>query len=181
LRDLSLHLLDLLENCTRAGARTVELTLSFDPRTDRLGLSLQDDGPGLPVTAAQALDPFYTTKQGKRTGLGLPLFAANVEQAGGRLALSPSPSLGGLRVDATLVASHVDRLPLGDVPGTLFSILLTHPELTLRCLICQGEAVQRLERPGSVGEGTEGCEGWAEATEFMTKVQEALQSLRFPN
>jgi C4-dicarboxylate-specific signal transduction histidine kinase len=30
-----------------------------------LTLSVEDDGPGLPVTPEQALDPFFTTKKGK--------------------------------------------------------------------------------------------------------------------
>jgi len=42
-------------------------------------VSVEDNGRGLAVSAEAALDPFYTTKQGKRTGLGLSLFQAAAE------------------------------------------------------------------------------------------------------
>ena len=143
MRDLSLHLLDLLENSVRAQATAVRVTLAFDAQADRLRIVLEDDGRGLDVPAAQALDPFYTTKSGKRTGLGLPLFQASVEQAGGTLVLGRSP-LGGLAIEATMQAGHIDRLPLGDLGATLSVVACTNPELDLQCVLEAGAARSEL-------------------------------------
>jgi hypothetical protein len=129
-RDLSLHILDLIENSIRATATAVTVRVCADAPKDLLTIAVEDNGPGLRVPAEQALDPFYTTKTGKRTGLGLCLFQAAAQRAGGDIRLYKSP-LGGLAVEATMQLSHVDRAPLGDLPGTISSVVCTDPGLDL--------------------------------------------------
>jgi signal transduction histidine kinase len=129
MHDLSLYLLELIENSVRAGATTVVTTIVADRAADRLTISVDDDGHGLKVTPDQALDPFYTTKQGKKTGLGLSLFRQDVESAGGSLVVDRSPALGGVAVSATMGLTHVDRPALGDVLSTLMVMVATNPEV----------------------------------------------------
>jgi signal transduction histidine kinase len=93
---------------------------------------IEDNGTGLRVTPEEAMDPFYTTKKGKKTGLGLALFQAAAERAGGRLVIGKSP-LGGVAVKALMQLSHVDRSPLGDLAATLSSIVCTNPGIELWC------------------------------------------------
>lgn len=109
MRELSLHVLDLMENSIRAGASVVSVTVRQDSARKRLRIVVADNGPGLAVPAKVAADPFFTTKRGKRTGLGLSLFAAASERAAGKLALRKS-RLGGLSVEATMQLDHVDRV-----------------------------------------------------------------------
>ena len=90
MHDLSLYLLEMLENSVRAGAAVVATGLTVDQARNVLELTVDDDGRGLTVSAEQALDPFYTTKDGKKTGLGLSLFKAEAEAAGGTLTIGPS-------------------------------------------------------------------------------------------
>jgi signal transduction histidine kinase len=142
LRDLSLHVLDLLENSIRAGATVICVTVGQDPAQNRLDISVEDNGPGLPTETDKALDPFFTTKAEKRTGLGLSLFRATAERAGGSLQIGRSP-LGGLAVKAMMQLDHVDRIPLGDLAATLSSPLYTNPELDVWC---------RIETPETRGE-----------------------------
>ncbi len=130
MRELSLHILDLMENSIRAGARRIEVRVEERPAEDRLLISVEDDGRGLSVREDVATDPFYTTKEGKKTGLGLSLFRFRVEQAGGTLALERA-ALGGLSVRAEMALSHVDRSPLGDLASTIASIAATNPEVEL--------------------------------------------------
>jgi len=132
MRELSLHILDLIENSIRAGASTLMITLIEDEKRDLLKIIVEDDGPGLSVSPEVALDPFYTTKDGKRTGLGLSLFRGAAEQAGGRLVLRES-ALGGLAVEATMQLNHPDRTPLGDIAATVSSVACTNPEIDLCC------------------------------------------------
>ncbi|MBM4033592.1 MAG: sensor histidine kinase [Planctomycetes bacterium] len=132
MRDLSLHLLDLMENSIRAEATVISVTIEQDRARDLLRIVVEDNGPGLPVAAEQALDPFYTTKAGKRTGLGLSLFQGAAERAGGRVTLGRSP-LGGLAVTACMRLSHLDRSPLGDIAASLSSVACTNPEIDLWC------------------------------------------------
>jgi len=137
-RDISLHILDLIENSIRADASVVSLTVVENPDDDVLKICVEDDGRGLSVEPEQATDPFYTTKSGKRTGLGLSLLKEAAERAGGMLTLSRSP-LGGLSVEATMHLSHIDRTPLGDLAATLASVVCTNPRLDLRCRFCVGD------------------------------------------
>ena len=127
MHDLSLYLLEVLENSVRAGAKRVDILLVMDRSTDQLRMSVDDDGHGLSATPEQTLDPFYTTKPGKKTGLGLSLLQAEAQLAGGDLTIGPSPTLGGVRVEAFMGLDHVDRPPLGDVATTIVITAVTNP------------------------------------------------------
>jgi anti-sigma regulatory factor (Ser/Thr protein kinase) len=137
MRDLSLHILDLIENSIRAGASIVSISVAQDPAKDLLEISVEDNGRGFSVPAEVATDPFYTTKEGKRTGLGLSLFRAAAERAGGTLEMGKS-TLGGAAVKATMRLSHVDRSPMGDLAATISSVVCTRPGLDLWCRLANG-------------------------------------------
>ncbi|MDQ1255767.1 MAG: hypothetical protein QG656_361 [Candidatus Hydrogenedentes bacterium] len=130
MRELSLHILDLIENSIRAGASSIAVTVEERPDKDSMTIAVEDNGPGLSVSFEKAVDPFYTTKEGKRTGLGLSLFKAAAEQANGSMTLGKS-ALGGLAVEAKMQLSHIDRYPLGDLAATLSSVVCTNPDLDL--------------------------------------------------
>jgi len=108
LREIALHILDLIENSIRAGATVISVAVEEEPDQDLLLLSVEDNGPGLGVSGETAADPFFTTKGGKKTGLGLSMLKFRAEQAGGSFRLESS-SLGGLAVRAAMPLSHVDR------------------------------------------------------------------------
>jgi hypothetical protein len=129
--DLSLYLLEMLENSVRAGAGVVATGITVDRARNVLELTVDDDGRGLSVSPEQALDPFYTTKDGKKTGLGLSLFKAEAEAAGGMLTIAPSAS-GGARVCVDLQLDHVDRPPMGDVATSLLVMAATNPQVDFR-------------------------------------------------
>ncbi len=129
MHDLSLYLLEVLENSVRAGAAHVDTALFVDQGSDTLRLTVDDDGSGLSSTPEQTLDPFYTTKPGKKTGLGLSLLKAEAQAAGGDLLIGPSPALGGVRVQTFMRLSHVDRPPLGDMATTMIVMAATNPDV----------------------------------------------------
>jgi hypothetical protein len=143
MHDLSLYLLDLLENSLRAGARRVAVTVLVARDEDRLTLRVEDDGPGLPVEPETALDPFFTTKQGKKTGLGLSLLRQAAEAAGGGLEVGHA-GLGGLAVTATMRLGDVDRPPLGDVALTMATMAAVNPEVDFRLEWHDGDRHLRL-------------------------------------
>jgi hypothetical protein len=47
MHDLSLYLLDILENSVRAGATVISTAIAADRAADELSISVEDDGPGL--------------------------------------------------------------------------------------------------------------------------------------
>jgi len=132
MEDVSLHILDIVENALRAGARSVLVRLTEGKREDRLILEVIDDGEGMDEeTKRRALDPFFTTKGGKRVGLGLPFLAQAAEEAGGRLEVKSAPGKG-TTVIATFGLSHIDRKPLGNIEETLYCLKATHPDVCFR-------------------------------------------------
>ena len=132
MEDVSLHILDIVENALRAGAKNVSVRLAESRREDRLVLEVTDDGEGMSEeTMSRSTDPFFTTKPGKRVGLGLPLLAQAAEDTGGKLEIQSAPGKG-TKVIATFGLSHVDRKPLGNIGETMQCLKATHPEVCFR-------------------------------------------------
>ena len=145
MHDLSLYLLEVLENSTRAGATRVDIDLVIDHAQDELRLAVDDDGHGLTATPEQTLDPFYTTKPGKKTGLGLSLLKADAQLAGGDLTIGRSPALGGARVETFMQLRNVDRPPLGDVATTILVTTVTNPDVEFTVSLRGDEFMPPLE------------------------------------
>jgi hypothetical protein len=125
--DISLHILDIVENSIRADAKSVEIMLSRDIEHDLLQIEITDDGKGMePETLAKVRDPFFTTKR-KKTGLGIPLLAQAAEQAGGKLIVDSAPEKG-TRVSVTFRLSHIDRPAIGSMMDTLLALIAGHPD-----------------------------------------------------
>jgi anti-sigma regulatory factor (Ser/Thr protein kinase) len=129
MRELSLHILDLVENSIAAGAARVEVTVAESCAEDRLSLSVCDDGCGMPPEKARRPDdPFLTTRTTRRVGLGLSLLAAAARRCEGDITVERRPG-GGTIVKASFRHRHIDRAPLGDMAGTLATIILSHPHI----------------------------------------------------
>jgi hypothetical protein len=74
----------------------------------------------------RALDPFFTTKEGKHTGLGLPLLAEAAAKTDGGLEVDSKPGKGTI-IRAEFRRSHVDRQPLGSMVDTLLTLIIGNP------------------------------------------------------
>ena len=132
MEDLSLHILDIVENSIRAGAKEVEISIDEDVAADHLEVEIRDDGAGMDqATLEKALDPFFTTKTVRKVGLGLSLFREAARAAGGDMILK-SEAGKGTWVKATFQHSHVDRQPLGDLVKTLEILIIANPEVRFR-------------------------------------------------
>jgi hypothetical protein len=144
-QDLSLHILDIVENSLAAGARKVEIRIEEDLSADRLTVEIMDDGCGMDEeTARNALDPFFTTKTVRRVGLGLPLLAEACRMTGGELSLQSCPGKG-TTVRAAFQCSHIDRKPLGPMADTLVTLVIGHPEVDLSFEHRKGERAFSLD------------------------------------
>lgn len=129
MHELSLHILDLIENSLRAKATVVAILLQTDPKSDLLRIKVDDNGEGLKISPEDAVNPFCTTKRAKRVGLGLSFFKETAEMAEGGLWIFRSNELGGTTVEVAMRLTHVNRPPLGDLAGTLSVVIATHPNV----------------------------------------------------
>ncbi len=129
MRELALHLLDIAENSLAAGAKNVTLAVEEDTQHDRLRLSVQDDGRGMDEkTAAAVVDPFVTSRTTRKVGLGIPLLKAAAEACQGGLTIVSAVGQG-TRLECEFQHSHIDRMPLGDLAGTVLALVTTAPQI----------------------------------------------------
>ena len=178
MREISLHIMDVIENSIRAQASMIAVTIAADVKRDVLRIVIEDNGTGLKVSPEAALDPFYTTKRGKRTGLGLSLFRAAAEQAGGRLTLGDS-ELGGVAVTAEMELSHIDRNPVGDLAATLSTLVCTNPEIDFRFRLVLGGRECRIRVPELAKDmGAVPGDSIAVARKVMEKINAELEAAR---
>ncbi len=125
--DISLHLLDLMQNSAHAGATRVSVRVLEDREEDTLTVTVEDNGKGMDEDEKRlALDPFYTTQSGKKVGLGLPFAVQAARMSGGDVRIESTP-VSGTRVEITFSLSHVDRQPLGDITATLVAFMAGNP------------------------------------------------------
>ncbi len=131
MKEISLHILDVVQNSLEAGATRVTIDVNEDRASDILSVAIADNGRGMPPElAARVTDPFVTTRKTRRVGLGLPLFAATARQTGGTLTVGSTEG-EGTQVTATFGLSNIDRPPLGDMATTLACLLVANPSLDL--------------------------------------------------
>lgn len=138
MKDLSLHILDILQNSVTAEAGCIRITLRTDKESGFLTVKVEDDGKGMERDFLQRVtDPFATSRTTRKVGLGLPLFKASAEAAGGHLEIA-SEKGKGTRVTADFMISHIDRLPLGDMGETITGAVLSGPGVRVYLVLENG-------------------------------------------
>lgn len=127
MRELSLNVLDIAQNSLAAGATLV--TLEVQEADGWLTLIIADNGRGMTAEQLERIrDPFYTTRTTRRVGMGIPLFRMAATMAGGSLTVEST--LGsGTTVTATFRLDHIDRMPLGDMVGTVAALIRLNPSV----------------------------------------------------
>ena len=141
MKEIALHLLDIVQNSVRAGASHVDIRFLLGA-DGVLEMGVKDDGCGM---SAELLDrvrsPFTTTRTTRKVGLGIPLLMQNAMQTGGRVDIQ-SKEGEGTDIAAFFVTGSIDCLPLGDLASTMASIIMgspEKPEFALRCVSPAGE------------------------------------------
>lgn len=132
MRDLSMHILDIVGNSVRAKATEVEISLVEDVDYDILSLSIKDNGCGMSEeTIKKAMDPFFTSRKTRKVGLGIPLLQQNAELTNGGLTIESHVGKG-TQLTAVFVRSHIDRPPIGDIGNTVALVISGNPDVDFR-------------------------------------------------
>lgn len=126
--ELSLNVLDIAENSTRAKAKLIEISVSVNTNSDILEITIKDDGCGMSnEQLKKASDPFFTTRTTRKVGLGISLFQFAAQSTGGSFQINSI--LGkGTTVYASFGLSHIDRMPLGDITSTIHTLITMHTD-----------------------------------------------------
>ena len=132
MKELSLNILDIVENSVKAGATLTEISVVEDAET--ITISIIDDGCGMTDEVKKAVsNPFYTTRTTRKVGMGIPLLKLEAELTGGSVEIesshiSLSPKNHGTKVTAVFYKNHIDCTPLGDVVSTMTTLIQGHPD-----------------------------------------------------
>ena len=127
MNDLSMHILDIIQNSLRAGASWIELDVREDVVNNLLTVTIKDNGKGMtPEQVAQVTDPFFTSRTTRKVGLGLPLYRQSAEQSGGALTITSAVGVG-TTVTAAFEYNHIDRPPLGDLANAVVLMMSANP------------------------------------------------------
>ncbi|CDG35017.1 histidine kinase [Acetivibrio thermocellus BC1] len=129
MRDLSLHLMDIVQNSIDAKASKISILICADKKSDLLEIEVKDNGIGMDSDfLKEVVNPFTTTRDTRRVGLGIPLLKASAKRASGELEIT-SEKLVGTTVKASFKISHIDRLPLGNLAQTMESLIVARPDI----------------------------------------------------
>ncbi|UCD84838.1 MAG: ATP-binding protein [Deltaproteobacteria bacterium] len=131
MQELSLHILDIVENSIIAGAKDIGIKIREDLNKDQLSIEIKDNGKGMDKEVVEkVLDPFYTTRTTRKVGLGLSLFAEATRRSNGNFTIN-STKEEGTTIQATFQHSNIDRQPLGNIIDTMVTLIIGNPEINL--------------------------------------------------
>ena len=136
MKELSLNILDIAKNSTKAGATLVEILI--EETKDCLTISISDNGHGMTKEILESVtSPFSTSRTTRKVGMGIPLFKFAAEQTGGSLKIESKhideyPDTHGTTTSASFYKNHIDFTPLGDVTASIVTLIQGNPDIDFR-------------------------------------------------
>ncbi len=128
MKDLSLHIMDIIQNSLEAGADLITLRIEENIQENTYMIEIEDNGRGMTQDIIdRVVDPYYTSRKTRKVGLGIPLFKQTARQAAGDLQITSIPG-EGTKVVASFKHNHIDRPGLGDIAGVVSLLAGSNPE-----------------------------------------------------
>ena len=129
MKELSLHILDIVKNSVKAGATLIGIDVTESVQENKLSIVISDNGCGMSKEfLARVRDPFTTTRTTRKVGMGIPLFEAAALQCEGAFDITSEEGVGTV-VTAVFQNDHIDRAPLGDMAETMTTLVSGSPEI----------------------------------------------------
>ncbi|MBQ2971056.1 MAG: ATP-binding protein [Ruminococcus sp.] len=129
MRELSLNVMDVAQNCITAKATLVTIEVNESETEDYLDIYVKDNGCGMTKEQVESvIDPFFTTRKTRKVGLGVPLFKMAAEQTGGSFNIDSTVDIG-TTLSAHFIKSSVDMTPLGDINSTVKILIQCNPDI----------------------------------------------------
>ncbi len=129
MKELSLHILDVVQNSIAAGGDFIIISIDEDLHKDLFTIQITDNGCGMDKDYAEKIkDPFTTGRKSRKVGLGIPLLYAASERCDGDLTIQSKKGEGTI-ITAVLKHSHIDRAPLGDMVNTIKMLIVCNSEV----------------------------------------------------
>ena len=127
--EIALNVLDVAENSVRANATLVEIEVIVSRPKDLLSVRIKDNGCGMTKEQLEKVeDPFFTTRSTRKVGLGVPFYKQAALAAGGEFYIHSTVG-EGTETFASFQLSNIDRMPLGDINGTIHTLVVYNEQL----------------------------------------------------
>lgn len=129
MNEISLEILDIIENSIRANATKVEVTILEDKIDNLLKITISDNGDGMSeeqLLLAQTSS--FSTKACANCGKGIINFKADALKSDGDFKINSQIHIG-TTITVTFVFNHKNRKPLGNIPLTFQTIFLLNPTI----------------------------------------------------
>ncbi len=123
MEELSLHILDIARNSIKANATYVFITIDEAKNKEKIVIEISDDGCGMDEeTLSRVTDPFFSSRESRKIGLGIPFFKMAALMSGGSFDIEST--LGeGTTVKASFLKSNIDTMPLGNIVDTIITLM----------------------------------------------------------
>ena len=143
LPEISLNILDIANNSIRAGADLIIIEVRIFSKKDILTIRITDNGCGLTdEQISKVEDPFFTTRNTRDVGLGIPFLKQATEITGGSMLIKSIPNKS-TTINAFFGLSHIDRMPLGDICSSIYTLILANKNLDFHYIYgCDGKEYQ---------------------------------------
>ncbi|MFO7939821.1 MAG: ATP-binding protein [Bacteroidales bacterium] len=129
MKNIALHILDIVQNSTKAGAHLVRIVIREDLSENTFEVVIEDDGCGMDAAFLEKVsDPYTTTRTTRKVGMGLSLLRQNAEMTEGSFHIESEKGTG-TRVQACFGHKHIDRPALGDIVGVVLMLITGNPQV----------------------------------------------------
>lgn len=127
MNELSLYILDLVQNSVSAGASHVEISVVISDDSDSVVISITDDGCGMSEEfLAKVVSPFTTTRKTRKVGLGIPMIKELCELCEGEFGIESRVG-EGTRLSLRFKKSNIDLPPMGSLADTVVALVNGSP------------------------------------------------------
>ncbi|MBC7195059.1 MAG: sensor histidine kinase [Caldisericia bacterium] len=130
--EISLHVLDIVQNSISANATLIIVNIIEDTKEDKIEIEIIDNGKGMSEEELKLIEnPFYTTKNYKKVGLGIPLLKQIALSSDGDFKIE-SKKGEFTKVYIKFKKSHPDTPPIGNLKDTILTLILTSENFDIK-------------------------------------------------
>lgn len=123
MKEVALHILDILQNSVRAAATIIQLEIEESFSENLIKIKIEDNGKGIEKSMLLNIyDPYVTSRTTRKIGMGLALLKYHAELCGGGIEIESEVGKGSL-VRIWFQMDHIDRQPIGDIAGVVRNMI----------------------------------------------------------
>ncbi len=127
MKELSLNILDIVQNSIRADAKLIEIRILESIKENFLKIEIVDDGTGISKEMLKNVtDPYVTSRTTRKVGMGLAFLKQHAELTNGRIEIESTLDKG-TKISAFFMLNHIDRQPMGDIAGVMMILIMGNP------------------------------------------------------